>query len=133
MMTCLGDQSLQRSGALASTSFFLQKEFQKNVTGIEQLPIDDISWFSYHMQAMTEELGEVLKADKRWKTHRNSQYNPSEKAQELADVYITVLNMVMFSGCSFEDFMEIVVNKQMENDAKFAEHKLSEVENASNR
>lgn len=106
-------------GALSSLSALLQIEFQKRITGIEQLPSDNIEWFSYHMQAMVEELGEVLKADKRWKTHRNTTYNREEKALELADVYITLLNLLMFTGIPFEEFMEMVVNKQMENEEKY--------------
>jgi hypothetical protein len=77
--------------------FAKQALFQCRVTGM-RLPKDDVRWFSYHMQAMMEELGEVLKADKRWKTHRNGYYCPEEKLDELSDVAITLVNMALFSG-----------------------------------
>ena len=38
---------------------------------------------------MTEEMGEVLASDKRWKTHRKERYVREEKLDELADVFIT--------------------------------------------
>ena len=48
-----------------------------------KVPSDNVDWFSYHIQAMVEELGEVMKADKRWKAHRNDRYMPKEKLDEL--------------------------------------------------
>lgn len=35
-----------------------------------QVPVDDVGLFSYHMQHLMSEVGEVLDSDKRWKTHR---------------------------------------------------------------
>ena len=60
----------------------MQVKFQEKIlekkagTGqpVMSLPQDDVNWFSYHIQAMVEELGEVMKADKRWKTHRNERF-----------------------------------------------------------
>lgn len=79
------------------------------------LPLDSNYWFMYHMNAMQEELGEVLKADKRWKTHRNVAYDPSNKLEELADVVITALNLSIFSGFTAEDLYSAVVSKIEEN------------------
>ena len=59
-------------------SYDNQVHFQEAITGVK-CPGDNIHQFSYHIQAMVEELGEVMKADKRWKTHRNHRYEPDEK------------------------------------------------------
>jgi len=92
-----------------------QLNFQKKITKNTSLPKDDIYWFSYHVQALIEEMGEVLRADKRWKSHRNQIFNSEEKMKELADVYITVLNLIIFSGISYEQFQDTVLEKIEEN------------------
>lgn len=98
--------------------FFNQTVFQARVTKINGLPIDNIGWFSYHMQAMQEELGEVLKADKRWKTHRNTAFDPENKAEELADVFITAINLAIFSGIDAQMMLNAITYKQAENERK---------------
>ena len=92
----------------------LQMKFQHSVTGIIT-PIDMIEWFVYHMAAMQEELGEVLKADKRWKTHRNTKYDPENKIDELADVFITAMNLSIYSGFTGEEIAKAIENKINEN------------------
>lgn len=92
-----------------------QIKFQRKITKNISLPKDDIYWFSYHVQALIEEMGEVLRADKRWKSHRNQIFNSEEKMKELADVYITVLNLIIFSGISYEQFQDTVLEKIEEN------------------
>lgn len=90
-------------------AFDSQMEFQGRVTGLAGfLPVDHTSWFSYHVQAMVEEMGELLKADKRWKTHRNTAYDPSNKLEEIADVFITVMNLAIFSGVPCDELMDAV-------------------------
>ncbi len=96
-----------------------QQEYQHEVLrmrGAEMpLPGDNIGWFSYHIQAMVEELGEVMKADKRWKTHRNGRYEKKEKLDELADVFITAMNITMYSGFTEEQIYEAILSKIEEN------------------
>lgn len=82
---------------------------------VKDVPCDDTKWFSYHMQAMIEELGEVSKADKRWKTHRNENYNKAEKYFEIADVFITAMNLAIYSGMSYEELKNVVREKIKEN------------------
>ena len=79
------------------------------------LPQDDIDWFTYHMRAMVEELGEVTKADKRWKTHRNDNFNQEEKVYELADVFITAMNLAIYSGLSGQEMFDAINKKIKEN------------------
>ena len=102
--------------------FDKQLEYQKKVLAFREktkdIPKDDVNWFSYHVQAMVEELGEMVKSDKRWKTHRNERYDKNEKYLELADVFITVLNLAIYSGLNGEEFKEIIKNKIEENSLK---------------
>ena len=96
------------------SSYDSQIKFQEVVTGAK-CPGDNLTHFSYHMQAMVEELGEVMKADKRWKTHRNVRYEPAEKLDEIADVFITAMNIAIHSGFSAEDIEVAISNKIKEN------------------
>ena len=81
------------------------------------LPKDDPKLFSYHMQAMLSELGEVLAADKRWKNYRN-ETTPEmleHKKEELADCFIVLMNMCIFSGLSSGEVLGAVASKINEN------------------
>ena len=98
--------------------FAKQAEFQKEVTGAV-LPRDDIQWASYHIIGLMEEVGEILKADKRWKTHRNTYYNPENKLVEIADSFITLINIALFSGFEGDDVSEAILEKIQENTSKF--------------
>lgn len=90
-----------------------QKDFQQEVEG--EYPFDDPLRFQYHMNAMQEELGEVLKSDKRWKTHRNETFNKDEKIDELADCFITLMNISLWSGFDEEQIIEGVARKIKRN------------------
>jgi len=95
-----------------------QINFQMDLTRLTQLPVDIPQWFQYHMTSMAEELGEVLKADKRWKTHRNVNYSESEKLDELADVFITAMNLSIFSGFTADEIAEAILTKIQENNGR---------------
>ena len=95
-------------------SYKNQINFQEAITGVK-CPGDNLHQFSYHIQAMVEELGEVMKADKRWKTHRNHRYEPAEKLDEIADVFITAINIAIHSGFTAEDIEKAISNKIKEN------------------
>lgn len=95
--------------------FLKQIDFQRQITHIPNLPYDIPTWYSYHMLAMMEELGEILKADKRWKTHRNERYVPAEKLDEIADVFITLMNICIFSNVDSATLVQAVENKIEQN------------------
>lgn len=100
--------------------FNQQGEFQHKVTGLTT-PVDNVQWFQYHMTAMNEELGEVLKADKRWKTHRNAFHDPVNKLEELADVFVTAINLALYSGIDADTMVEAIRAKISENTRKLEE------------
>jgi NTP pyrophosphatase (non-canonical NTP hydrolase) len=97
----------------------LQSEFQTKLLG--ESPSDSPEWFKYHMAAMVEELGELLKADKRWKTHRNTNYNKAEKLDELADCFITLFNLGLFSGFTKDEVFDAILDKIFENQERLDE------------
>lgn len=75
------------------------------------LPIDDVQLCSYHIQQLMSEVGEVLDADKRWKNFRNEKYDKEAKAEEIADCFIVLLNIAMFSGVDSKQLDDMVCNK----------------------
>lgn len=85
-------------------SFMSQKD--------NHLPIDDVRLFSYHIQQLMSEIGEVLEADKRWKNARNDKFDKKAKLEELCDCMIVLINVILFSGFSFDEFMEELKKKQ---------------------
>ncbi len=74
-------------------------------------PIDDIGLASFHIQQLMSEIGEVLEADKRWKSHRNDKYNRQAKLEEIADCFIVLMNIAMFSGFSGNDVAQAIETK----------------------
>lgn len=66
--------------------------------GTCMVPEDDVKLASYHVQQLMSEIGEVLDADKRWKNFRNDKYDKNAKLEEIADCFIVLMNIAMFSG-----------------------------------
>ena len=117
MMT--GKEKMRTDGINSlGTLYSLQTNFQKNLKDNENIPIDSVKDFQYHISAMLEELGELLQSDKRWKSHRNSRFDNTEKLEELADVFITCLNLSIFSGYSSNDLYEAIVKKIIKNERR---------------
>lgn len=125
----IGNQMMRMNGKMKSSFIELynkQIDFQQRILDEKvkegkpsfALPQDDINWFTYHMRAMVEELGEVTKADKRWKTHRNENFNQEEKVDELADVFITAMNLAIYSGLSGQDMYNAIEEKIEENNER---------------
>lgn len=96
------------------SSFNRQIKFQEEVTGAK-CPGDSLEHFKYHALAMVEEMGEVMKSDKRWKTHRNERYEPDEKLDEIADVFITAMNIAIHSGFDAKTIEMAISNKISNN------------------
>ena len=107
------------------TDFFNdQVAFQKEVNEkfgynakVENIPEDNIEIGKYHMLALMEETGELVKSDKRWKNYRNTHYDKSNKLEELSDCFITLFNIAMYSGISAEE-LELALTKKMDENIK---------------
>lgn len=76
-----------------------------------QLPVDHPLLASYHIQQLISEIGEVLEADKRWKNIRNVKYNKENKLDEIADCFIVLMNITMYSGFNSEQLYNAINNK----------------------
>ncbi len=72
---------------------------------------------------MVSEIGEVLDADKRWKNFRNEKYDKDAKAEELADCFIVLMNVCMFSGLDGEDMEKAILDKLDKVTARINENK----------
>lgn len=99
---------------------FVDNGYQVGETG---LPVDRPMLASYHVQQLISEIGEVLDADKRWKNFRNEKYDKNAKAEELADCFIVLMNICMFSGLSGEDMEHAIISKIDEVSARISENK----------
>ena len=75
------------------------------------MPCDDVSLSSYHIQQLMSEIGEVLECDKRWKNYRNDKFDKDAKLEELADCFIELLNIAMFSDFSAKELSQAIENK----------------------
>lgn len=109
----------------------MQVMYQAMITNM-QVPKDDPYWFLYHNTALTEERGEFLKADKRWKSHRNTRYERDEKLDEWADMLIEVMNLGIFSGFTSEEVCDIINKKIAINFERYQEEGKSD-EHSDNR
>lgn len=93
-------------------------QFMKETT--ETAPSDDIGICSYHIQQLISEIGEVLSSDKRWKSHRSDKYDMANKLEELADCFIVLMNIVMFSGFDGDDLVYAILTKMKINKERIA-------------
>lgn len=90
-------------------------------TGTEFVPVDDAKLMSYHVQQLISEIGEVLEADKRWKNFRNRKYDKEGKLEEIADCFIVLMNIAMFSDFSGGELTKAIVKKLGEVQARLFE------------
>lgn len=81
------------------------------INGKEQMPVDDTKLMSYHVLQLMSEIGELLDSDKRWKNFRNAKFEKDEKLKELADCFIVMMNVAMFSGFSAKEIVQAMADK----------------------
>ena len=79
--------------------------------GTTNIPTDDVKLMSYHVQQLMSEIGEVLDADKRWKNFRNQKYDECAKLEEIADCFIVLMNVAMFSGFDGSQVVKAIEKK----------------------
>ena len=129
--TCTGDCGPWCSGFSSSMKdmkvsdlFMMQVRLQKAMFD-HNLPSDSVEDFKYSVLALIGELGEVLEADKRWKNIRNGKYDREGKLDELVDCMAFMVNMVLFSGFTAEEFNRAFVTKNNRNFERFYKEKES--------
>ena len=94
--------------------FELQQKLQNTMFQVET-PVDSVEDFKYSILALIGELGEVLDADRRWKNIRKGAYNREAKLDELVDCMAFLLNAILFSGYSAEEFEKEFKKKNEKN------------------
>ena len=87
----------------------LYDAFKNN--GTSYLPCDDPKLMSYHVQQLMSEIGEILESDKRWKNFRNTKYDRNNKLEEIADCFIVLLNIAIFSGFTEKELQNAIYDK----------------------
>lgn len=106
-----------------------QIEFQKKMNElhpyefpVKNIPEDNVHVCSYQIQQLISEVGEVLSADKRWKNFRNGKNDIENKREEIADCFIVLMNIAIYSGMSAQDLESSICNKINENFKRFEEN-----------
>lgn len=99
-----------------------QIRFQKEVCKkkpynfpVGDLPEDNVNIFSQHIQQLMSEIGEILSADKRWKNFRNDKLDLENKKEEIADCFIVLMNVAIFSGFDAQEIESAIKNKISKN------------------
>ena len=98
---------------MANQSKMLQNGMYDNFKNenTTEIPVDDVKLMSYHIQQLVSEIGEVLDADKRWKNIRNHKHDEGAKLEEIADCFIVLMNIAMFSGFNDVQLTEAIDKK----------------------
>lgn len=120
--------TMLNNGSLRSF-YNIQKHFQEKVIkkygydgvsseDLQMLPVDNVQAAKYHMLALMEEVGELVKSDKRWKNFRNTHYDKDNKLEEISDCFITLLNVCLYSGISDEELIDAIFKKMMHNNER---------------
>lgn len=109
------------------TLYSKQLEFQKLI-GNADIPRDDPNEMAHHLLGLVTEIGEVAQADKRWKKNRRNQhFDYSEKLDEVADCFIFLLNVCIYSEISPLNLLNAINGKIDKNIERF-KHPESEEE-----
>ena len=94
--------------------FNKQIEFQKMLLNKTNLEPDPVVMYNSATCAIVE-IGEMLQEDTRWKTKmgstRPARYDKDAFALEFAEVFIYLINVLIYSGISCEEIKEIVRKK----------------------
>lgn len=102
------------------TLYTMQKEFQELLKGHDILNIDSPQDMAESVLGLLGEAGEVLQADQRWKSNgRNQHFDRCEKVEEIADCFIFLLNICIYSGVSSFELMNAVKDKIKKNKARY--------------
>lgn len=102
------------------TLYAMQREFQELLKGSSLLDTDSPQDMAESILGLLGEAGEVLQADQRWKRNgRNQHYDRSEKVEEIADCFIFLLNVCIYSGISSFELMNAVKDKIEKNKERY--------------
>ena len=104
-----------------SELFQQQIEFQKLIKKDNFIGyVDDPDEMSKSILGLLCEAGEVLQSDQRWKSNgRNTYYDRDAKIKEIADCFIFLLNVCIYSDVTSFELSNAVSEKIQENVKRF--------------
>lgn len=106
--------------------YLRQVEFQK-MLGNTEIPKDDPEMLAHHMLGLISEVGELSQADKRWKKNgRNRHFDFHEKLYEIADCFVFLINICIYSGITPFMIMTAVEDKIEKNIKRYKGEKTNE-------
>lgn len=104
------------------SNLYNKQLYFQQLLGNENIPTDNPQEMAHHLLGLITEVGEVAQADKRWKKNkRNKHYDKIEKVNEIADCFIFLLNVCIYSDVSPDDLLKAVSDKIEENISRFKE------------
>lgn len=109
----------------------LQTRFQNEICNkigyngekIMELPVDKPDIFQCQCLMLLEEIGELVKSDKRWKNFRNEKYDKTNKLEEIADCFIVLFNICLFSDFDCSEVEQAIMDKMIGNFARIYKEK----------
>lgn len=102
------------------TLYAMQREFQELLKGRAIFDVDSPQDMAESVLGLLGEAGEVLQADQRWKRNGRSQhFDRREKIEEIADCFIFLLNICIYSGVSSFELMNAVKDKIKKNKERY--------------
>ena len=96
--------------------FEKQLELQKRIKNVDEL--ENVVDMYGAATGMMIEIGEMLQSDTRWKAYitrskKKAMFDFEQFKEELADVFIYLMNVLIYSGCPLDDFKHEVIYKQL--------------------
>lgn len=68
---------------------------------------------AYNVLHLTTEVSEVLQSDKRWKSIRKDFVDNENKIEEIADCFICLFNVAIWSGIGADELLGAILNKSV--------------------
>lgn len=111
----MNEQYVENGKGIELNRMFILQMHLQNVMFNKKLPVDSVEDFKYSILGLLGELGEVLEADKRWKNVRSGICNRENKLDELVDCMAFLINAILYSGFTADEFGKAFEKKNIKN------------------
>lgn len=75
------------------------------------IPWDVPQIAAYNILHLTSEVSEILQSDKRWKSIRKNHVDKQNKLEEIADCFICLFNIAIWSGFEAQELLDAIIAK----------------------
>ena len=86
-------------------------ELQKAQNAPQCIPWNVPQIAAYNVLHLTTEVSEILQADKRWKSIRKDHVDEQNKLEEIADCFICLFNVAIWSGFEAQEVLDAILEK----------------------